>query len=335
VASNSAVIRDSRKGFGFLKQTDGVSSTSEMAAPTDGTRPRRVAPGYSGLLAAVVAYAIWGLFPLYFRELRGISSWEIAGIRVLATAVVTWGALAWRRDFAWIRVALVPGVMARIVLAGFAIAANWLIYVWAIVNGHVVDAAIGYYINPLITVAVGVVVLKERLTLLQKIALGFGAASVGVLSFAYGKVPWIALGLAFSFAAYGYLKKTTGLQPIQSLAAETLALTPFALVGLGLLATFDRLDVVHSPTKAQLFLLATGVITAIPLVLFGMAARKIPLAQIGLLQYIAPTMVLLCGVVVLNEHVSGERWAGVILVWVALVLLAIDALSGLSAGVAS
>ena len=306
-------------------------SLTETNAPThSGENSRsRVTSGYSGLLAGVGAYGIWGLFPLYFRELHGISPWEIAGFRVLATALVSWGVLAYRRDFAWVRTARLPGVRGRMVLAGFAIAANWLIYVWAVSNGHVVDAAIGYYINPLITVAVGVVVLRERLTRLQKVALGFGAASVGVLSFAYGKVPWIALGLAFSFAAYGYLKKTTGLQPIQSLAAETTALTPFALVGLGLIARFDRLDVIHSPTKAQLFLLASGVITAVPLVLFGMAARKIPLAQVGLLQYIAPTMVLLCGVAVLNEHVSGERWAGVILVWVALVLLAVDAWSSM------
>jgi chloramphenicol-sensitive protein RarD len=304
-----------------------VSLTTETPSPTttrEGVRAR-VAPAYSGLLAGVAAYGIWGIFPLYFRELHSISPWEIAGFRVLTTALVTWAFLAYKRDFAWIRTALLPGVRVRLVLAGFSIAANWLIYVWAVSNGHVVDAAIGYYINPLIIVAVGVVVLKERLTLLQKVALAFGAASVGVLSFAYGKIPWIALGLAFSFAAYGYLKKTTGLQPIQSLAAETTALAPFAFVGLGLIARFDRLDVLHSPTKAQLFLLASGIITAVPLVLFGMAARKIPLAQVGLLQYIAPTMVLLCGVAVLNEHVTGERWVGVILVWVALVLLAVDA----------
>lgn len=306
-----------------------MSLTTDTTATTSTGRVRRerVPGGYSGLAAGVAAYGIWGLFPLYFRELHGISSWEIAGIRVLATALATWGFLAYRRDFGWIRMALLPGVRGRLVLAGFAIASNWLIYVWAVANGHVVDAAIGYYINPLVTVAVGVVVLHERLTLLQKIALGFGAASVGVLSFAYGKVPWIALGLALSFAAYGYLKKTTGLQPIQSLAAETTALFPFAIVGLGLIAKFDRLDALHSPTKAKLFVLVIGVVTAIPLVLFGMAAAKIPLAQIGLLQYIAPTMVMFCGVVLLNEHVSGERFIGVLLVWVALVLLAVDALS--------
>jgi chloramphenicol-sensitive protein RarD len=308
-----------------------VSSTIETPSPTapEKVAGDAVASRRTGLLAGVAAYGIWGIFPLYFHELHSISPWEIAGFRVLATALVTWGFLAYQRDYAWIRAALVPGVGVRLVLAGFAIATNWLIYVWAVANGHVVDAAIGYYINPLITVAVGVVVLHERLTGLQKIALGFGATSVGVLSFAYGKVPWIALGLAFSFAAYGYLKKTTGLQPIQSLAAETIALTPFALVGLGLIARFDRLDVLHAQTKAQLFLLAAGVVTAIPLTLFGMAARKIPLAQVGLLQYIAPTMVLLCGVVVLHEHVSGERWAGVMLVWVALVLLAVDAWKGM------
>jgi chloramphenicol-sensitive protein RarD len=306
-----------------------VSLITETTAPppTADVGGARGRSGSSGLLAGVAAYGIWGLFPLYFRELHGISPWEIAGFRVLCTLLVTWGFLAYRRDFGWARTVLLAGIRGRVVLAGFAIAANWLIYVWAVANGHVVDAAMGYYINPIVTVGVGVVVLKERLSRLQKIALCFGTASVGVLSFAYGKVPWIALGLAFSFAAYGYLKKTTGLQPIQSLAAETTALAPFALVGLGLIARFDRLDVIHSPTKQQLFLLASGIVTAIPLVLFGMAARKIPLAQIGLLQYIAPTMLLLCGVAILNEHISGERWAGVVLVWIALVMLAIDAWS--------
>ncbi len=246
---------------------------------------------------------------------------------MVATVVATWAFLAVKRDFSWVRGALRRGVRGRLVLAGFAIASNWLIYVWAVANGHVVDAAIGYYINPLVTVAVGVVVLHERLTKLQKIALAFGAASVCVLSFAYGKVPWIALGLALTFAAYGYLKKTTGLQPIQSLAAETTALLPFAVVGLGLIARFDRLDSLQAPTKAKFFLLVIGVVTAVPLVMFGMAAAKIPLAQVGLLQYIAPTMVMFCGVALLNEHVSGERFVGVLFVWAALVLLAVDAVT--------
>jgi chloramphenicol-sensitive protein RarD len=307
-----------------------VSLTTETPEPLsapDGVGQSREGPGYSGLLAGVAAYGLWGLFPLYFRELHGISPSEIAAFRVLATAVVTWGFLTYRRDFAWIQTALLPGVRVRLVLAGFAIATNWLIYVWAVANGHVVDAAIGYYINPLVTVSVGVVVLHERLTRLQKIAIGFGAASVGVLSFAYGKVPWIALGLAFSFAAYGYLKKTTGLQPIQSLAAETTALVPFALIGFGLIAKFGKFEVLHAPAKAQLLLLLVGFVTAIPLILFGMAASKIPLAQIGLLQYIAPSMIMLCGVVLLHEHISGERFVGVLLIWIALVILTVDALS--------
>lgn len=303
-------------------------TTDPTATTPDATSRRARRPGgYSGLLAGVGAYGIWGLFPLYFRELRGISSWEIAGFRVVATVVATWAFLAVKRDFSWVRGALRRGVRGRLVLAGFAIASNWLIYVWAVANGHVVDAAIGYYINPLVTVAVGVVVLHERLTKLQKIALAFGAASVCVLSFAYGKVPWIALGLALTFAAYGYLKKTTGLQPIQSLAAETTALLPFAVVGLGLIARFDRLDSLHAPTKAKFFLLVIGVVTAVPLVMFGMAAAKIPLAQVGLLQYIAPTMVMFCGVALLNEHVSGVRFVGVLFVWAALVLLAVDAVT--------
>jgi chloramphenicol-sensitive protein RarD len=317
---------------------DGVMTTpraihSETADPadalvaagaTEGSLPKPTS--IAGLLAGAGAYLIWGLFPLYFRELHSISALEIAGIRILATAVVAWAVLAIRGDLAWVGSIPSNRMRLRILLAGLAIATNWLIYVWAVGHGHVIDSAIGYYINPLITVAVGVIVLRERLSRLQKIALAFGAGSVGVLTFAYGKVPWIALGLATSFALYAYLKKTTGLQSLQSLAAETTALTPFAIIGLALMARASGgLGTTHATTKTTMFLLFIGVVTAIPLTLFGIAARKIPLAQIGLLQYIAPTMVLFCGVVFLHEKVSNPRWIGMAFVWVALVLLAVDA----------
>ena len=291
------------------------------------TGPRTTDP--VGIAAGVSAYTIWGLFPLYFHELHGVNSIEIAALRVVTTVVLVWAALVIRRQTAWVRQTMTPATRLRIVLAGLAITSNWLIYVWAVANGHVVDAAIGYYINPLVTVAVGVIVLRERLRRLQKIAVALGAFAVIVLTVAYGKVPYIALSLAFSFALYAFLKKTVGLESLSSLAAETAAMTPFAVILLIWIARTDRLDSLHATPLVTFLLPFLGVVTAVPLVLFGVAAKRIPLAQIGLLQYLTPTMVLLLGVFVFHESVSTWRWIGMMFVWGALVALAIDALSTL------
>jgi chloramphenicol-sensitive protein RarD len=276
---------------------------------------------------------IWGLFPLYFHHLKGVGSFEIAALRVVTTALMVWAVLLIKRDTAWIAKLRDQKTRVRLVLAGMAITANWLIYVWAVANDHVVDAAIGYYINPLVTVAVGVVVLRERLRNLQKVAAVLGAAAVMVLTIAYGKVPYIALSLALTFALYAFLKKTVGLESLSSLAAETTAMSPFALVGLIWLSRGKSgLDSLHAPATTTTLLLFIGVVTAVPLVLFGVAARRIPLAQIGLLQYLTPTMVLLLGVFVFHEKVSALRWVGMAIVWCALVALAADALSTLRSG---
>ena len=283
-----------------------------------------------GIGAGVSSYVMWGLFPLYFHHLKGVGSFEIAALRVVTTAIIVWTVLLLKGDTGWITKVRDPKTRVRLVLAGMAITSNWLIYVWAVANGHVVDAAIGYYINPLVTVAVGVGVLRERLRNLQKLAVVLGAAAVTVLTVAYGKVPFIALSLALSFALYAFLKKTVGLESLSSLAAETTAMSPFAIVGLIWLATRDGgLDSVHAPTTTMILLVFIGVVTAVPLVLFGVAAQRIPLAQIGLLQYLAPTMVLLIGVFVFHESVSRLRWVGMAIVWCALVALAFDALASL------
>lgn len=283
-----------------------------------------------GVAAGLSAYLIWGLFPLYFHHLKGVGSFEIAALRVVTTAVIVWAALLLRKETAWLTKVRDPMTRMRIVLAGFAITSNWLIYVWAVANDHVVDAAIGYYINPLVTVAVGVGVLRERLRNPQKLAVVLGAVAVTVLTFAYGKVPYVALGLAFTFALYAFLKKTVGLDSLSSLAAETTAMSPFAVAGLLWLAgSRDGLGSLHAPPTTTILLSFVGVVTAVPLVLFGVAAQRIPLAQIGLLQYLTPTIVLLLGVFVFHESVSTWRWVGMAVVWVALVALAADALSTL------
>jgi chloramphenicol-sensitive protein RarD len=289
---------------------------------------RRGQPQPNGILAGVGAYALWGVFPLVFRLLDDVSAVEILFHRILWSFVVVVALLAARRRFAelW---TLRRDRRALRALAGAAvfISVNWLVYIWAVNSGHVVDAALGYYVNPLITVALGVVVLGEGLRRAQRIALGLGAAAVLVLTVAHGAVPWIALVLATSFAAYGYLKKAADVAAVPSLAVETALLLPFAGAGLLVLGAQGEAAFTNGPIGRDLLLVGLGVVTATPLLLFATAAVRIPLAQLGLLQYVTPTMQLLCGVVLLGEDLPPGRLAGFALVWLALTVLATDAIS--------
>lgn len=279
-----------------------------------------------GTLSGAIAYAIWGLFPLYFHRLGQVRPVEIASLRILTTCVLVWIVLAGRgRARAAISSVRSPALLIRVGLAGLMVTANWLIYVWAVSADHVVDAAIGYFINPLVTVALGVALLQERLRPLQKVALAFGGLSVVVLTAAYGRFPWIAISLAITFALYGYLKKTAGLDAVPALAIETLCMVPLGIVGLVVVATRYGLDTPRADTSTQALLVVLGAVTALPLVLFGVAARRVPLSTMGLLQYLTPTLQLLCGVLALHEHVSATRWVGMACVWCALVFLVRDA----------
>ena len=194
-----------------------------------------------------------------------------------------------------------PGALPRLTLAAVLIAVNWLVYIWAVNNDHVVEAALGYYVNPLISVALGIAVLGEHLRRLQLVALGFGVAAVGVLTVAYGRVPWIALVLACSFGGYGFLKKAVPVGAVTSLAVETLVLLPAALAGLVVLEATGEAAFLHGSIGRDVLLVGLGVVTAVPLLLFGTAARRIPLSLLGLLQYLTPTLQLLCGVLVFHE----------------------------------
>lgn len=282
-----------------------------------------------GTLAGIAAYSMWGLFPLVFHQLADVAAIEVLVHRVLWSFVVVVGVLALRGDRSWLAVLRRRSPdRLRLAAAAAAISLNWLVYVWAVAQEHVVEAALGYYINPLITVALGIVVLGERLRGLQVVALGFGLASVAVLTVAYGRVPWIALTLACSFATYGFLKKTVAVGATTSLAVETAVLAPFALTVLLVLEATGEAAFLHDGARQDLLLVGLGVITAVPLVLFATAARRIPLTLLGLLQYLTPTLQLLCGVVVLGEDMPPERLVGFVLVWIALLVLAVDALRG-------
>ncbi len=285
----------------------------------------------TGIIAGASAYLIWGLFPLYFHRLREIPALELASLRIVLTSASVWLVLLAQRDHSWFRELLSDRHrLARVALAGLMVTTNWLIYVWAAANGHVVDAAIGYFINPLVSVALGVFVLHERLRRNQQAALVLGAASVAVLAIGYGKVPWIALSLASSFGLYGYLKKTTGLDGVRALAAETFTMLPLGFIGLAVLAVRPAGIVLTSASTSTLTLaLLIGIVTAVPLTMFGVAATRIPLAMLGLLQYFTPVGQLLCGVLVLNERVNATRWFGIALVLAALVALAVDLVADL------
>ncbi len=280
-----------------------------------------------GTLAGIAAYTLWGLFPLVFHQLRSVAAGEILLHRIVWSFVVVGALLLVRRDRRWLaRIRAVPhGVRNLAIAAGF-IAANWLVYVWAVNHDHVVEAALGYYINPLVTVALGVLVLREHLRQLQLAALGCAALAVVVLTAAYGRVPWIALALACSFAAYGFLKKAVSAEATTSLAVETGVLLPAALVGMVVLQTSGDAAFLHGSGGRDALLVSLGVVTAVPLLLFATAASRIPLSLLGLLQYLTPTMQLICGVVVFDEALPPERLAGFVLVWIALVLLGTDAL---------
>ncbi|MBA2281458.1 MAG: EamA family transporter RarD [Acidimicrobiia bacterium] len=282
-----------------------------------------------GTLAGLAAYSLWGVFPLVFHELEGVGALEILMHRVVWSFVVVLAVLAVRRKGAWVRPLLADRRrVALLAAAGTLVATNWLVYIWAVNEDRVIEAALGYYINPLITVALGVVVLREHLRRAQVVALGFGAAAVAVLTIAYGRLPWIALVLAASFAGYGYLKKSVGVGAAESLAVETAVLLPIALVGLVVLEVGGDAGFLHGSGGRDALLVSLGVVTAVPLLLFGTAARRIPLSLLGLLQYLTPTLQLLCGVVVLDEDLPPERLVGFVLVWIALLLLAVDAFRG-------
>ena len=280
-----------------------------------------------GTLAGVAAYSLWGLFPLVFHLLRSVSPGEVLIHRIVWSFVVVVGLLVARRERHWLRaVRALPGALPRLTLAALLIATNWLVYIWAVNNDHVVEAALGYYINPLITVALGVVVLGEHLRRPQLVALAFGAAAVVVLSVAYGQVPWISLVLACSFGGYGFQKKAVPVGTVTSLAVETLVLLPPALAGLVVLQATGDAAFLHGSVGRDLLLVSLGVVTAVPLLLFGTAARRIPLSLLGLLQYLTPTLQLMCGVLVFHEPMPPARLAGFVLVWVALAVLGADAL---------
>ncbi|MFG3495504.1 EamA family transporter RarD [Streptomyces sp. NPDC047928] len=270
---------------------------------------------------------MWGLVPLFWPLLKPSGAVEILAHRMVwSLAVVALALLALRR-WGWVRELLrEPRKLGLIAVAATVITVNWGLYIWAVNTGQVVEASLGYFINPLVTIAMGVLLLKERLRPAQWAAVGTGAAAVVVLAVGYGRPPWISLTLAFSFAVYGLVKKKVNIGGLESLAAETAIQFLPALAYLLWLASRGTATFGGSGAGHGALLAATGLVTAVPLVCFGAAAIRVPLSTLGLLQYLAPVFQFSLGVLYFHEAMPPERWAGFSLVWLALTILTWDAL---------
>lgn len=300
--------------------------TAYNTAP--GPDPDARARTRAGLLSGFGAYGLWGLLPLYFVLLDPASPAEIVALRVLFSLVFCVALLALTRQLGPLGRALRrPKVLGALTVAGLLIGVNWWLYTVATTTGNTLEASLGYFINPLVAVLLGVVVLRERMRPLQWAAVAVGGAAVVVMAVFYGQVPWLALGLAFSFGFYGLVKNLVGgAHPaIVTLTVETIALTPVAAWAAGSLAADGRLTFGTEGPAHMALLLAAGVITAVPLVLFGAAASRLPLSTVGMIQYVAPIMQFLLAVLVLGEHMPFVRWMGFGFVWLAVLLLVLDA----------
>ena len=282
----------------------------------------------TGILYAALAFLCWGLFPLYFHAIADVPPVQILAHRVLWSLLFLGIVLTVRRQWKWLPGLLArPRVIASFGLSSLLLSGNWLLYIWAVNNGHVIDASLGYFINPLVNVMLGYLVLKERLRAAQWGAIALAALGVAWLAWQGGHLPWIALLLAASFGGYGLMRKTAALGALEGLSFETLLLFPFAAAYVVWLTVHGENGFVNSAHDSTRWLLAAaGPITAIPLLLFAAGARRIPLSVLGLLQYIGPTIQLSLGIYLFHEAFTAPRLAGFALIWGALALYAAEGL---------
>jgi chloramphenicol-sensitive protein RarD len=273
----------------------------------------------------VAAYLMWGLFPLYWPLLEPAGAGEILAHRMVWSLVVMAVVVTVLKQWSNIRV-MKGRTWLLVVAASVLISINWGVYIYAVNSGHVVDAALGYFINPIVSVSLGVLIFRERLGNLQWAAVGLGACAVLLIAVASGRFPWIAVVLASSFGLYGLVKKVVPLSPPAGLTAEGMVLLLPALAFLGYLQVHGRATLTGHGDGHVLLLVASGVVTVLPLLAFAAAAKALPLSMLGLLQYLTPVVQFLIGVIWLHEQMSGARWAGFVLVWTALALLSLGGL---------
>jgi chloramphenicol-sensitive protein RarD len=278
-----------------------------------------------GLLLGTAAYLLWGAFPLYWPLLEPAGAIEILAHRIVWSAITMAVLIVVLRRGPHLRALLADRrVLALLTLAAATITVNWATYIWGVNNGRVVETSLGYFINPLVTVLMGVFLLGERLRPMQWVAMGVAATAVAVLTWDYGRPPYVALVLAFSFGTYGLAKKTAGVGAVESLTVETAIVSPLALAYIGWLVATGSSNFGSHGSGHALLMMTTGIVTAIPLICFGGAAIRVSMVTLGLLQYLAPILQFGLGVLWFHEDMPPGRWAGFALVWLALVLFTIE-----------
>jgi chloramphenicol-sensitive protein RarD len=277
-----------------------------------------------GIWYALGAYVLWGLFPIYWKWLHGIPALQVIGHRIgwsfILLMILIFATKQWKQFHS----ALTWRMLGIYLLAGLLLSVNWLVYVWGVNAGHIVEASLGYFINPLLSILLGLIFLKERLRPLQWLPVGLAAMGVIYLTWAYGSLPWIALSLAFSFGFYGLVKKTSPLGSLYGLTLETGLMFLPAVVYLSFAELTGQGAFGHVGTVLDLLMVGSGVVTAVPLLMFASAARSIPLTMIGIMQYITPTMQFLLGVLLYKEPFTSTNLIGFSLVWIALIVFWVE-----------
>ncbi len=283
----------------------------------------------SGLVYALVSYAAWGVFPLYWKLLKHVPPQQILAHRIVWSLLFLFLILAWRRDRVFIQYLTTPRILGTLLLTSALIGGNWFVYIYAVNNNHIVDSSLGYYINPMVNILLGVIFMKERLSRIQLIAVSFALAGVAYLTYHYGKLPVISLMLAFSFGLYGLLRKKANLQSMQGLMVETLILAPVALWYLWFMESSGVGVFGHYSLLSDSLLFIGGPVTALPLFWFGIAATRVPLSTLGFIQYLAPTIQLLIGVWVFSEPFDTAYLISFGLVWTGLGIYSYSVISGM------
>ena len=277
-----------------------------------------------GIWYALGAYVLWGLFPIYWKWLHDVPALQVIGHRIgwsfILLMIVILATKQWKR----LRATLTWRVLGIYLVAGLLLSVNWLVYVWGVNAGHIVETSLGYFINPLFSVLLGLIFLKERLRPLQWLPVGLAALGVIYLTWAYGSLPWIALSLTFSFGFYGLVKKLSPLGSLYGLTLETGLVFLPALGYLIFAETTGQGAFGHSGFVSDFLLVCSGVVTAVPLLMFASAARRIPLTMIGIMQYIAPTLQFLLGVLLYKEPFTTTRLIGFSMVWTALIIFWVE-----------
>ena len=278
-----------------------------------------------GILNGLGAYALWGFFPIYWKFLQNVPALQVIGHRIGWSFLFLLLILLITRQWNSFRAsALTPKTFAIYSVAAVLLSVNWLVYVWGVNAGFIVETSLGYFINPLISVLLGVIFLRERLRAAQWVPITLAAAGVTYLTVSYGRLPWIALTLAFSFGVYGLVKKLAPLGSLYGLTLETALVFPIALIYLAVVDLNGVGAFLHEGPATDLLLIGTGIVTSIPLLMFASAARQIPLTMIGILQYIAPTIQFLIGVFLYHEPFDRSRMIGFSLVWIALIIFWVE-----------